>query len=304
MPLISKIDWCSIVWVWYIKNETLMPTFVWFMSVVFENVCTLFLGPWTGRVHICWLFGAGASFACRGMCGIFKTDFHAIIVKGNIEWKQNVRQVSNWPGLVLRAWMRINTARAPYSSCSACPLFAWKCLLSLPFVLRVQCFWLRYQHLTRPNSPMGQRSGGMPTCINSGVPLQPFVSDTHHPCSATQRRTYYLPCRTSIAIVAHVNSQRTLSSFGDENILKKQQLVSDYQRRLSVLRWEMQWYAPHGDTHTHTPDSRLWYGNHIHWQHNRDKCIRLHSEPKVVQREADIGCTPAFLLDMHALVLS
>lgn len=136
-------------------------------------------------------------------------------------------------------------AWGPHTSCSAWPLFTWKCLLLLPLVLQVQCFWLRYQHLTMLNSPMGQRFEGMPACINSGVPLQPFVSDTHHPCSATQWRTYYLPCRTSIAIVAHVNSQRTLSSFVDENILKKQYLVSDYQRRLSVLRWEMQWYAPH-----------------------------------------------------------
>lgn len=113
-------------------------------------------------------------------------------------------------------------------------------LLLLPFVLQVQCFRLQYQHLTRLNSPMGQRFEGMPTCIDSGVRLQPFVSDTHHPCSATQWRTYYLPCRTSIAIVAHVNSQRTSSPFVDENISEKQYLVSDYQRRLFVLRWEMQ----------------------------------------------------------------
>lgn len=147
-----------------------------------------------------------------------------------------MRRCASWP------W-------GPHTSCSAWPLFTWKCLLLLPLVLQVQCFWLRYQHLTMLNSPMGQRFEGMPACINSGVPLQPFVSDTHHPCSATQWRTYYLPCRTSIAIVAHVNSQRTLSSFVDENILKKQYLVSDYQRRLSVLRWEMQWYSM---LHTHT----------------------------------------------------
>lgn len=55
---------------------------------------------------------------------------------------------------------------------------------------------------------------------------------------------------------------------------------------------------------THTPHCSLWYENHIHWQHNRDKCIRLRSQHKVVQREDDIGWTPAFLLDMHVLVLS
>lgn len=148
---------------------------------------------------------------------------------------------------------------------------------------------------------MGQRVEGMPAFFNAGVPLQPLVSDTHHPCSATQWRTYYLPCRTSRAIVAHVNSQRTSSSFVDENILKKWYLVSDYQRRLSVWRWEMQWYT---HTHTHVPDFTLWYGNHIHWQHNRDKCIRLHSEHKVFQREDDMGRTAAFLMDMHVLIPS
>lgn len=57
-------------------------------------------------------------------------------------------------------------------------------------------------------------------------------------------------------------------------------------------------------THAHVPDFSLWYGNHIHWQHNRDKCIRLHSENKVVQREGDMGWTAASLMDMHVLLLS
>lgn len=117
-----------------------MPPFVWFVSVVFENVCTLFLGTWIGRVHVCLLFGVVASFACRGMCGVSKTN--------NIPGK-------HWLKTECRASFKltrlsascINTAWAPYTSCSAWPLFAWKCLLLLPFGLQVQCFWLRYQHI-------------------------------------------------------------------------------------------------------------------------------------------------------------
>lgn len=114
-------------------------TFVLFMSIVFENVRILFLGTWVGGVHFCLLFGAVASFTCLGMCGIFKTDFHVIRFKGNTEWKQNARQVSNWRGLALHASTYINAAWAPHTSCSAWPLFTWKCLLLLPFVLQVQC---------------------------------------------------------------------------------------------------------------------------------------------------------------------
>lgn len=134
---------------------------------------------------------------------------------------------------------------------------------------------------------MGQRVEGMPAFFNAGVPLQPLVSDTHHPCSATQWRTYYLPCRTSRAIVAHVNSQRTSSSFVDENILKKLYLVSDYQRRLSVWRWEMQWY-------THTYQILAFDMEIIHWQHNRDKCIRLHFRAQSVPKGSWYGTDCCF----------
>lgn len=178
-------------------------------------------GTWTGCVHFCLLFGAVASVACLGMCGIFKTDFHAIRFEANIECKQNVGQVSIWRASVLheidvhqqrmscmhQLLSLTSLDRKMLASATVCPA-------GLVFLIAVSTFDnAKFSH--------GSEIWRNANLHQLRCPLA-FVPDTDHLCGAAQWRTYYLPCRTSIAIVAPVNSQRTLSFFVDENILKKQ----------------------------------------------------------------------------------
>lgn len=72
--------------------------------------------------------------------------------------------------------------------------------------------------------PVDQRFGGMLTSLDSGVSLKPAPPSPAHPnpcpfSQAGQWGTYYLPCRTGNAIVRHMNSPGTLSSFIEGIIL-------------------------------------------------------------------------------------
>lgn len=109
----------------------------------------------------------------------------------------------------------------PYIHFEHLPVFCCKCFLSIEFV------WTQFFDSginIEISFPMDQRFGGMLTSLDSGVSLKPAPpSPTHpNPCPFSQDgqwETYYLPCRTGNAIVLHMNSLRTLSSFIEGIIL-------------------------------------------------------------------------------------